>query len=449
MKIAIITLIGLYNNGNRLQNYALQETLKKVFPNAQVDTINLKYNKSIKSKCINLAKIIIKKIIGYRLVSSKNFKKFNQYISFNAKSFYEFDDFSKLVNEYDFFVTGSDQVWNLGYLQNEKYFFLDWVPSDKKLSYAASVGNNDLTDKQKAIFKTLLKSFRFISVREKQSEDMLKSIGITNATTNIDPTLVLTKDEWCKLAKKPNYEFKKDYIFVYLLGKMSDEYNNKITEISQAYDLEIINLYDRKNKTIYNAGPSEFIWLIKNAKLVITDSFHSIVFSIINKTPFIHFNRQDKGASAKINSRIENLERVFNCKFNDEANLEVNDTIFNFCIPNTEEIVDNERKRTFEYLKSAIERKSPTNLNESKFNCSGCGLCANICPKNAIEIKQNSKGFYEFFIDENKCTHCGLCYNLCPANKQQEKFDFNNALIYGVKNNAPIKDNSSSAGVFG
>ena len=449
MKIAIITLIGLYNNGNRLQNYALQETLKEVFPNAKIDTINLKYNKSFKSKCVNLTKIIIKKIIGRRVVSPKKFKEFNKNISFNPKSYYEFDDFSKLVEEYDFFITGSDQVWNLGYLQNEKYYFLDWVPSEKKLSYAASIGNNDLTNKQKAIFKTLLKSYKFISVREKQSEKMLKSLGIKNVITNIDPTLILSEDKWSKLAKKPNFNFKKEFIFVYLLGKMNDKYKNKIKEISKAYNLEIINLYDKKNKIIYNAGPSEFIWLIKNAKLVITDSFHSIVFSIINKTPFVHFNRQDKGASAKINSRIENLERIFNCKFNDESNLKINDDLFKFCIPNPEETIKNERKRSFEYLKSAIERKTPTNLNEATFNCSGCGLCANICPKNAIEIKQNSKGFYEYSINESKCSHCGLCYKLCPANKKLEKYNFKNSIIYGAKNKTPINDNSSSAGVFG
>lgn len=452
MKIGIVTLISNDNNGNRLQNYALQQAIKNIFPEAQIETINLKYYKGIYQTCRYFAKSIIKKMLNLTPPSYKNFTKFNQNINFTAKKYHEDSDFDKLANDYDFVITGSDQVWNMGYYNNEKYYFLDWLPTQKKLSYSASIGNNNLSPLCQAKFKTLLKTFKYISVREKQSEDMLKNIGVNNVSTHIDPTLILTKDEWSKLAIKPKYDFKRQYIFVCLLGTMTDEYKQKIDAIASKYNLEIINLYDKANKAIYSSGPSQFIWLIKNAKLVVTDSFHSIVFSIINNVPFVHFNRQTNSntPSANINSRIENLEHLFNTTFTNENSLDINNKdIFKLKIENPEHVLENERVRTYEYLKNAMTISVPTNLNDATFNCTGCGLCANICPHKAIEIVKNEKGFYEFNIDPNKCTRCGLCYKLCPANKIYPQYDFKKGGIFGIKSHKPIQDNSSSAGVFG
>lgn len=447
MKIAIITLIDEKNNGNRLQNYALQESLKNIFPEAIIDTINLNTANTLYRKIRRFAKHILRK-----QPSLKNFRNFNKNISFTKKKYNELkEDYKKLIDKYDYFVTGSDQVWNLGYLQNEKYYFLDWIPTHKKLSYAASIGNNNLTDIQKAKFKNLLKTFHNISVREKESEIMLKELGIEGVETHIDPTLNISSKIWKKLAKPTTHKFKKkEYIFVCILGQMTDEYKSTIEKISLRYDLEIINLYDKHQKKIYSSGPAEFLHLIKNAKLVITDSFHCIVFSILFSTPFAHFERKDTGASSKINSRIENLEKVFNVKFLTYASIDIESSeLFTPLIKDPDESLKEERNKSFEYLKKAMSPRKIHNLNECKFNCTGCGLCVNICPQKAIKIIKNDKGFYQYRINKNKCTNCGACVKLCPANNNRHSNDFSQTTILGAKNNKPLNDNSSSAGVFG
>lgn len=128
MKIAIITLIGTFNNGNRLQNYALQQTLKSIYPNATIETINLKEELSIKAR--------IKKVLRFFLKPQKSKKQFNQFnknITFSKKKYdLRKDKYKSIVDKYDYFVTGSDQVWNMGYYSNELYYFLDFVPSEKK-----------------------------------------------------------------------------------------------------------------------------------------------------------------------------------------------------------------------------------------------------------------------------------------------------------------------------
>ena len=448
MKIAIITLAGYANNGNRLQNYALQQTLLKLFPNSQVDTVTIDEAQGFIKKGIKLSKEILKRVLNYNYKKHQNFKIFNKNINFTKQSFSVNNDLSSIVNEYDFFVTGSDQVWNLGYLKNEKFYFLKFAPSEKKLSYAASVGNNNLSPKKQAIFKTLLKDFNIISVREKQSEEMLRKLGFENVITSIDPTFLLTKEEWAKVSTKPKYNFTKDYIFVCLLGKVTEEYQNAINSIAEKHNLEIIDINDMKNSKIYNCGPSHFINLIDNAKLVVTDSFHSIVFSIIHKTPFLHFNRKDGGANANINSRIQNLERIFKTTFPTEKELE-SENLFEFKINNSEQIIEEERQNSYEYLKSATEPRKNINLDDKKFKCTGCGMCASVCPTKAISIVKNKKGFYCYEIDKTKCVNCGLCLKMCPANKKYQPIQFDKTKIYGAKNSQVINDNSSSAGVFG
>ena len=446
MKIAIITLIGEYNNGNRLQNYALQESLLKIFPDAEVNTIDLNPSNTFIRKVKKIIKLFVK-----RQKNIKQFKDFNKNINFTSKRYNEINEnYKALIDQYDYFITGSDQVWNMGYYFNEKYYFLDWVPTEKKLSYAASIGNNTLSVERQAKFKNLLKSYNFISVREKQSEMTLKELGIENVTTNIDPTLILTQDDWSKVEKAPKNFGTKDYVFVCLLGEMTADYQEKIDLLASLYNLSIINLH----KTKYKCGPSEFIHLIKNAKFVVTDSFHCIVFSIIYNISFFHFARCEKdvaSSSANINSRITNLERIFKTKFmsSEDISIENKDNLTQFIIKDKDKILEEERQRSYDYLRTALSPQKSQNLNEKKFNCTGCGLCANICPQKAIKIVKNKKGFYQFSIDDKKCTKCGACVKLCPANKRYENTDFNKALIFGAKNITPIKDNSSSAGVFG
>ena len=168
--------------------------------------------------------------------------------------------------------------------------------------------------------------------------------------------MLLSAAEWNKIAKKPKQIDKtksKKYILNYFLGELSDKRRKQIEQIAKENNCFIINILD-KNSPCYTSGPSEFLWLEKNAFLVCTDSFHSSVFAILFNTPFIVFNREEKNVD-NMNSRIDTLlskfkleDRRYNGKKITKENLKHNYT-------EAYKILEKERKKSEEFLKKALD----------------------------------------------------------------------------------------------
>ena len=216
------------------------------------------------------------------------------------------------------FITGSDQVWSFTWYRKE--YFLDFVPLNKyKMSYAASFGISTFNEDQKEIIKMNLRNFRAISVREADVVDELKELTGIDVKNTIDPTLLLSKEDWDVICSKRIVE--REYVFAYFLGD-----NIKARKIAQSFtkklNLELvfiphanygINTNDifMNGIKIYGASPYDFISLIKYAKYVFTDSFHASVFSIIFNKNFFVYNRSKKKL---MNNRIVGLLDLFDLK---------------------------------------------------------------------------------------------------------------------------------------
>jgi len=223
----------------------------------------------------------------------------------------------QLNDEFDAFVVGSDQVWNP--LWHDSSYMLDFVNSHKvKISYAASMGVNSIDEEIMHIYREYLKDFKGISVRETAAIEALKPISEKEIILSLDPTLLLTVDDWDKVASKRQVEGR--YIFLYLLG--NDLKTRKLAErIAREKDMTLVMIPDLlgefrikdrmiRGERLINVAPCDFISLIKNAEYVITDSFHACVFSILYKKQFFAFNRV---GSINMESRIQNLTRIFEC----------------------------------------------------------------------------------------------------------------------------------------
>lgn len=368
MKIGIITITEGENYGNRLQNYAVQEYLKN-YKNTTIETIHNYKNQSIKeykkNEIKNKIKTYIKIIIGYKrknnynlLKREKNFKKFNkQYINY-SKFKISNKDINKNINlYYDYFICGSDQIWNSNFEENDFVNFLQFADSEKRIAFAPSFGTDQISERKVKKYSKWLKEIPYLSIREERGKEIINELtGRNDVKVLVDPTMLISEKEWLKIAKKPKKLRNNKYILTYFLGRLSEKRKSEINRVAIENNCEVINILD-KNNSFYQCGPSEFLYLLKNAFLICTDSFHSCVFAIIFNRPFIIFDREDK--NIKMNSRIETLLKKFELEdrwYKDSISKKMLQSNYN----NAYKILEKERKKAKEYLDYSIEKKEET-----------------------------------------------------------------------------------------
>ncbi len=357
MKLGIITIVDNNNYGNRLQNYALSQYIRKNFNTYEVVTLkNIKeLNNDNDSKLKNYFKrikyIFIKKIFLMCNKRYNNFKQFNKYINFSKETYDKYH--LPADEEYDFIIIGSDQVWNYNFAIPDLYF--GKFKKNNVISYSASFGVSDIPKYLCKSYRQKLKNISNISVREEIGKKIINELlGKNDIEVLIDPTMLLTREDWEYVIKKPEMLNNKKFILNYFLGNLSEVRRIEIERVAIKNNCEIINILDIKSP-FYQCGPSEFLYLIKNAFLICTDSFHSCVFSLLFDKSFVVFEREDEFSESinKMNSRINNLiskfelqDRIFNGKITDEN--------LNHNYKHSYKILEEEREKSKEFLKKVI-----------------------------------------------------------------------------------------------
>lgn len=307
-KIGIITFWKSYNYGALFQAYATFKFIsdrnnKVVFINYENENERrlknfFSYRKDY-SIYRNLKNNIKSIFLGTYFYNKKSFNTFIKKLP-STTEYSTYKDLYELKNKekFDILVVGSDQVWNPEITggEIEKAFLLGFDDSTRKISYASSMGSYNLIKTiEKEIFYKYLNRFEKVSVREIEAKNELENIGIKNIQVVSDPVLLLKKEEWDVLANKKNkyndYMSKK-YIFIYLMTSY-EQHEKEILEIKRKLNLPVIlisfSLLRRKgvDKHILGATPEEFLFLLKNATVVLTSSFHGVVFSTIYNKKFI------------------------------------------------------------------------------------------------------------------------------------------------------------------
>ena len=341
MKIAIIT-IRSRNFGNRLQNYALQNVLEQ--NGYSVFTLKRETEQGGLKESV---KTFIQKVLQTKGIKFKNFDKNIHF----AREVVTRDNYPNNISKmYDYFIVGSDQVWNPYYdFVAGKCDFLEFANDDQKISYAASFGVSEIPQDREREYEKYLKTFKAISVRERQGAKIVKELADRDAIVVLDPTLMLGESEWKKVEKKTLYCPRNKYVFVYALGNKTDRFKRKIEQLSKTYKILDVFAGGKKGKEM-PIGPSEFLYLIRNAEIILTDSFHATVFSILYHKKFITFNR----AGLNMNSRIESLAELVNQgeHLNELGDFDCESGIDYRIV---DEILKEERKKSCAFLKNALE----------------------------------------------------------------------------------------------
>jgi len=387
-KIGIITMTGGENYGNKLQNYAVQEVIKKLgySPETIINTTTIGFNKQKLelSYIQKLNPLYVVKVIKFRINkllfikneedryfksifwTLKHKRKINKILEERKNVFLNFfntkiisSDFSISVDNYtnenlsnyEFFFAGSDQIWNPYYQQNSIIDFLGFAPESKRISFAPSFGVNTIPNYRKGLYKEWLNSIPYLSVREEQGAAIIKRLTGREAIVLVDPTMMLSKNEWAIVSKIPKMETNTKYILTYFLGNQTDSYRKYIEKIANIHSCKIVNLSEIREFKSYIFSPEEFIYLINNAALVCTDSFHGTIFSIIMQTNFIVFERKEGNRS--MNSRLETLLNKFDMTNRSFKNMVSNKNPFSTNFNNAKKIIQLEQDKTWEFLKKA------------------------------------------------------------------------------------------------
>ncbi|MBE6159687.1 MAG: polysaccharide pyruvyl transferase family protein [Lactobacillales bacterium] len=344
-KVGIITIVDNKNFGNRLQNYALQEFIKKI--GYEVETIKNNIYCNNKDKfLINYLKFNVKKIIKKTIVNEQ-FKQFNSYIKMSKNTI---TPYNTKKFKHKKFIVGSDQVWNPEFGRLSDVDLLTFANPNQKISYAASVGLSNLDDNSKIKVKKYLnkEQFPYLSVREESAKKIIEEItNRDDIKTVLDPTLMLDSSDWNKVAKKPEGYNGKKYILTYFLG--NNEYEKQINELANKNDWIVINI-----KNNGNIGPQEFLYLFDNAEIIFTDSFHACAFSLIYKKKFFVFDRKQNGIS-NMNSRIINFLDKFNLSERRVVDFK-NINLESINYENVYKILENERKKSKDFFIEALKK---------------------------------------------------------------------------------------------
>ena len=303
-KTAIITFHNSYNCGSMLQALALQEKLKEI-TGTEVSIIDFSNEGqqelySIFSKPTSLRKIIKNCLcvpVYKRLVKQKaDYERFMKHFQLTDKHYSNTEELSELDGKYDYYVCGSDQVWNIRCPDADDAYFLSFVDNGVKIAYAPSFGGADLAKvaPNPEKYKDLLNKIDYLSIREANGKRWLENLTGREAKMILDPTLLLNKNEWLKFAL-PERVIKGNYIFYYAFH-YSKEQNEIVQSISKKLNMPVISMdpkmwmlrgvfaYGVKLSPEY--GPAAFLNLMSNASLVLTRSFHGVAFSTIFEKQF-------------------------------------------------------------------------------------------------------------------------------------------------------------------
>jgi len=367
MKIAVITRHAITNYGSLLQTYATQKVLQNM--GHEVAIIDYIRNDEDYS---TITKVLLKKspkwnsnpimrAIYYTIQSpeyilmGKKFEKLRKKNLLLTKT--KFNNLDQLTREKpiaDIYCTGSDQVWGpIGYeLYDPAYFLAFTGPEDKCISYAASFGKTVFDEKTKAAYSELLKKYITLTVREKSAFEIVRYMGFGDVRQVLDPTLLLTCEEWNSLIKK---EILTKYVLIYQLhtNLKMDQYAK---DFAKKVGLPLIRITPTPHHIVRGGKPvllpdlGIFLSYIKNAEYMITDSFHGTAFAINFNTQFIDIN---PGLTATRNLSILELTGLTNRMLTSYDDFSFLSQKIDFAPVN--ERIKMERLRSLQWLSSTLD----------------------------------------------------------------------------------------------
>ncbi|MBQ2884582.1 MAG: polysaccharide pyruvyl transferase family protein [Alphaproteobacteria bacterium] len=323
--IGIITIHKINNYGSVFQAYALQQVCEELgfkveiidynFPNSLHRNNKYALKSDSQANEPKWIKLLFAKALIKQHRSIRNFIDGCQHLS--SLSYDSPEELKSNPPQYDIYITGSDQLWSPRHCNGDPAFMLHFAPDNAlKISYAASIGAGEIPEDLQNIYKELLGRYKYIAVRENSGVEIIKKITGQNVKSVLDPTLLLNKDEWNKIANSKRL-IKKKYILCYFLNYSFNAfpYVDELAKYMQKQTgYELVHVARPPHQLDYchikyrvGASPEEFLALIRDAEMVLTTSFHGTAFAVNYGKPFLSIVKDRNDGDSRQVSLMDNL----------------------------------------------------------------------------------------------------------------------------------------------
>lgn len=326
MRIGIVTFYHADNYGAVLQAYALQEYLRQAGYLVKIIRYNFDYQPPVgppRQFRRWFAERAGRSLLGtylkwQQLWKRSRFRRFREQCLDLSAPYANIDELASSSPDCEVYVCGSDQVWNPDYVSRQnvrRACFLDFgSPSVMRIAYSASFGCDALDQSYRKQNAPLLRRFFRISVREASAVPLVRQLTGQDAVCLPDPTLLLERAAYEKLAVA-HPAVRRNYVFFYgLSGIPATELVGLQRRLRQDRGQPILSPFplclpwSDFARSVY-PDPRQWLFLIANAAAVVTNSFHGTVFSILYERPFVSLRL--RGRMAGRNNRMASLlERV-------------------------------------------------------------------------------------------------------------------------------------------
>ena len=341
-KIALVTCYFQHNYGSQLQALATQKICDKLGwdnETVRIDGLRPEINKAkyryFLSRCLDIDTIKDKMATVRKVIAKKTNSDYAQHLQQRDLLFDEFaktqfkltrtynskQELGADASRYEAVIVGSDQLWLPSNITAD-YYTLNWVPNGigvRKVAYATSFGIAQLPDRQARMAQSFLPRLESIMVREESGQRLVKQLTGMDVPVVADPTLLFTAEEWAELLPQQR-RIEQPYILCYFLGNNPTQraWAKRLAE-KTGYKLVQLPHLDEFVKgdegfadyPVYDVNPLDFVALVRDAEIVLTDSFHCTVFSTLHRKTFFSFRRYASDAATSTNGRLYSLLASF------------------------------------------------------------------------------------------------------------------------------------------
>lgn len=476
-RIGVITLYD-YNFGSALQAFATQSIVENLGYECEIICEKNSSNRiaGYVKRLFNLSKLIICNPFEIKNITKTLFTNTAKSLKISPESeklihefccillnlnVYTYHNLKKRAKEkrYKGFFCGSDQIWNGAILEDLNLRFLRFAPYEKRIAWAPSFGGNKIAVYNEKRFKKYISEIKHLSVREQSGADLIKKIIEKKAPILCDPVMLFTAEGW-----REKYQLYSkvlnphDYILAFFIDEPTDAAISYIIQYLKNHEISIISFgyqYTKLRKisglVYYDGNPFDFISLIDHARIVLTDSFHATIFSVIFHTQFYVFRRQyqhNQNQSVRVTDFLKavSLEKCFEAK----------ESMAELSFERADQYIIEKREKTLKYLSGILQiNKGTAPLSAkatepyvSKALCCGCGACMSRCPKDAIKMEKKADGHFYPWINMEQCISCNLCRTVCQYNHPYLNLKLRKNVYVAAGKDQSLIAKSASGGIF-